>query len=148
MLQLSPPTIYVGSFSQLSKLVHLADDKKLEEVRECLEGKHDDHRMRFESNLHPKQSSHQHTSITHRLNLFVLLVILYNHSIMLPLVILYRYVFTLGPLPKRDKVMCICLTEKYMMNMVRSHFHCWWIFYRVGMLALFAKRSVWKKYST
>ena len=54
LLQLSPPTVYVRSFSQLSKLVHLADDKKLEEVQACLEGKHDDHRMRFESNLHPK----------------------------------------------------------------------------------------------
>ncbi|XP_045918658.1 outer dynein arm-docking complex subunit 2 isoform X2 [Micropterus dolomieu] len=37
LLQLSPPTVYVRSFSQLSKLVHLADDKKLEEVRKCLE---------------------------------------------------------------------------------------------------------------
>uniref|UniRef100_A0A3P8PGH3 Armadillo repeat containing 4 n=1 Tax=Astatotilapia calliptera TaxID=8154 RepID=A0A3P8PGH3_ASTCA len=63
LLQLSPPTVYVRSFSQLSKLLHLADDKKLAEVRACLEGK-------FESNLHPKQSNHQHSSITHRLNLF------------------------------------------------------------------------------
>uniref|UniRef100_A0A8C4DBN2 Outer dynein arm docking complex subunit 2 n=1 Tax=Dicentrarchus labrax TaxID=13489 RepID=A0A8C4DBN2_DICLA len=47
LLQLSPPTVYVRSFSQLSKLVHLADDKNLEEVRACLEGKHDDHRMRL-----------------------------------------------------------------------------------------------------
>lgn len=54
LLQLSPPTLYVRSFSQVSKLVHLADDKKLEEVRACLEGKHDDHRMRFASNLNPK----------------------------------------------------------------------------------------------
>ena len=54
LLQLSPPTVYVRSFSQLSKLVHLASDKKLEEVRACLEGKRDDHRMRFESHLHPK----------------------------------------------------------------------------------------------
>uniref|UniRef100_A0A3B4WF26 Outer dynein arm docking complex subunit 2 n=1 Tax=Seriola lalandi dorsalis TaxID=1841481 RepID=A0A3B4WF26_SERLL len=37
LLKLSPPTVYVRSFSQLSKLVHLADDKKLEEVRACLE---------------------------------------------------------------------------------------------------------------
>ncbi|XP_041817870.1 outer dynein arm-docking complex subunit 2 [Chelmon rostratus] len=37
LLQLSPPNVYVRSFSQLSKLVHLADDKKLEEVRACLE---------------------------------------------------------------------------------------------------------------
>uniref|UniRef100_A0A3P9D9C7 Outer dynein arm docking complex subunit 2 n=1 Tax=Maylandia zebra TaxID=106582 RepID=A0A3P9D9C7_9CICH len=44
LLQLSPPTVYVRSFSQLSKLLHLADDKKLVEVRACLEGK-------FESNL-------------------------------------------------------------------------------------------------
>uniref|UniRef100_A0A4W6G9Z9 Outer dynein arm docking complex subunit 2 n=1 Tax=Lates calcarifer TaxID=8187 RepID=A0A4W6G9Z9_LATCA len=51
LLRLSPPTVYVRSFSQLSKLVHLADDKKLEEVRACLEGKHNDHKMRFESHL-------------------------------------------------------------------------------------------------
>uniref|UniRef100_A0A669DPU4 Outer dynein arm docking complex subunit 2 n=1 Tax=Oreochromis niloticus TaxID=8128 RepID=A0A669DPU4_ORENI len=76
LLQLSPPTVYVRSFSQLSKLLHLAHDKKLAEVRACLEGK-------FESNLHPKQSNHQHSSITHRLNLFVLLVTLYSHPIML-----------------------------------------------------------------
>uniref|UniRef100_A0A3P8PGT3 Armadillo repeat containing 4 n=1 Tax=Astatotilapia calliptera TaxID=8154 RepID=A0A3P8PGT3_ASTCA len=37
LLQLSPPTVYVRSFSQLSKLLHLADDKKLAEVRACLE---------------------------------------------------------------------------------------------------------------
>ncbi|XP_034718244.1 armadillo repeat-containing protein 4 isoform X5 [Etheostoma cragini] len=37
LLQLSPPTVYVRSFSQLSKLVHLADDKKLEEIQACLE---------------------------------------------------------------------------------------------------------------
>lgn len=49
LLQLSPPTVYVRSFSQLSKFVHLADDKKLEELRACLEGKHSDHRMRFAS---------------------------------------------------------------------------------------------------
>uniref|UniRef100_A0A3P9D9Y6 Outer dynein arm docking complex subunit 2 n=1 Tax=Maylandia zebra TaxID=106582 RepID=A0A3P9D9Y6_9CICH len=41
LLQLSPPTVYVRSFSQLSKLLHLADDKKLVEVRACLEGKFD-----------------------------------------------------------------------------------------------------------
>uniref|UniRef100_A0AAX7SLR7 Armadillo repeat containing 4 n=1 Tax=Astatotilapia calliptera TaxID=8154 RepID=A0AAX7SLR7_ASTCA len=78
LLQLSPPTVYVRSFSQLSKLLHLADDKKLAEVRACLEGK-------FESNLHPKQSNHQHSSITHRLNVFVLLVTVYSHPIMPPL---------------------------------------------------------------
>ncbi|KAM7370158.1 hypothetical protein PAMP_011436 [Pampus punctatissimus] len=37
LLQLSPPTVYVRSFSQLARLVHLASDKKLEEVRACLE---------------------------------------------------------------------------------------------------------------
>ncbi|KAF7658044.1 hypothetical protein LDENG_00018030 [Lucifuga dentata] len=36
LLQLSPPTIYVHSFSQLSKLVDLANDKKLMEVQACL----------------------------------------------------------------------------------------------------------------
>ncbi|XP_035510826.1 armadillo repeat-containing protein 4 isoform X2 [Morone saxatilis] len=41
LLQLSPPTVYVRSFSQLSKLVHLADDKNLEEVRACLEENRD-----------------------------------------------------------------------------------------------------------
>ncbi|KAK5898246.1 hypothetical protein CgunFtcFv8_015682 [Champsocephalus gunnari] len=37
LLQLSPPTVSVRSFSQLSKLVHLAEDKKVEEVQACLE---------------------------------------------------------------------------------------------------------------
>ncbi|XP_068565576.1 outer dynein arm-docking complex subunit 2 isoform X2 [Cebidichthys violaceus] len=41
LLQLSPPTVYVRSFSQLSKLVHLADDKKLEEVQACLQENRD-----------------------------------------------------------------------------------------------------------
>ncbi|XP_008279473.1 armadillo repeat-containing protein 4 [Stegastes partitus] len=41
LLQLSPPAVYVRSFSQLSKLVHLADGKKLEEVRACLEENRD-----------------------------------------------------------------------------------------------------------
>ncbi|TNN72433.1 Armadillo repeat-containing protein 4 [Liparis tanakae] len=41
LLQLSPPTVYVRSFSQLSKLVHLADDKRLEEVQACLEENRD-----------------------------------------------------------------------------------------------------------
>ncbi|XP_039983105.1 outer dynein arm-docking complex subunit 2 [Xiphias gladius] len=41
LLQLSPPTVYVRSFCQLSKLVRLADDKKLEEVRACLEENRD-----------------------------------------------------------------------------------------------------------
>ncbi|XP_072234557.1 outer dynein arm-docking complex subunit 2 [Leuresthes tenuis] len=37
LLQLSPPNVYVRSFGQLSKLLHLADEKKLGEVRTCLE---------------------------------------------------------------------------------------------------------------
>ncbi|XP_075968755.1 outer dynein arm-docking complex subunit 2-like isoform X2 [Anarhichas minor] len=41
LLQLSPATVYVRSFSQLSRLVHLADDKKLEEVQACLEENRD-----------------------------------------------------------------------------------------------------------
>uniref|UniRef100_A0A3Q3JJL6 Armadillo repeat containing 4 n=1 Tax=Monopterus albus TaxID=43700 RepID=A0A3Q3JJL6_MONAL len=41
LLQLSPPTVCVRSFSQLCKLVHLAGDKKLEEVRACLEENRD-----------------------------------------------------------------------------------------------------------
>ncbi|XP_028289055.1 armadillo repeat-containing protein 4 [Parambassis ranga] len=41
LLQLSPPTVSVSSFSQLSKLVHVADAKKLEEVRACLEENRD-----------------------------------------------------------------------------------------------------------
>ncbi|XP_031728280.1 armadillo repeat-containing protein 4 isoform X1 [Anarrhichthys ocellatus] len=41
LLQLSPATVYVRSFSQLSRLVHLADDKKLEEVQACLEKNRD-----------------------------------------------------------------------------------------------------------
>lgn len=54
LLQLSPPTVYVRSFSQLSKLVNLADVKKLKEVRACLEGKHNNHKMRFESKFNLK----------------------------------------------------------------------------------------------
>ncbi|XP_029935491.1 armadillo repeat-containing protein 4 [Myripristis murdjan] len=41
LLQLSPPTIFARSFSQLSKLVQLANDKKLKEVRACLEENRD-----------------------------------------------------------------------------------------------------------
>ncbi|XP_029385311.1 armadillo repeat-containing protein 4 isoform X2 [Echeneis naucrates] len=41
LLQLSPPTVWVRSFSQLSKLVHFADYKKLEEVRACLQENRD-----------------------------------------------------------------------------------------------------------
>ncbi|KAM9839660.1 outer dynein arm-docking complex subunit 2 [Aulostomus maculatus] len=37
LLQLSPPFVYVHNFSQLSKLVHLANDKKLDEIRACVE---------------------------------------------------------------------------------------------------------------
>uniref|UniRef100_A0A7N6BMD8 Armadillo repeat containing 4 n=1 Tax=Anabas testudineus TaxID=64144 RepID=A0A7N6BMD8_ANATE len=40
LLLLSPPTVYVRSFSQLSKLVNLAD-KKLDEIRACLEENRD-----------------------------------------------------------------------------------------------------------
>uniref|UniRef100_A0AAY5KWQ2 Outer dynein arm docking complex subunit 2 n=1 Tax=Esox lucius TaxID=8010 RepID=A0AAY5KWQ2_ESOLU len=39
MLQLTPPSISVRSLSQLSKLVELAQEKRLKEVRACLEGK-------------------------------------------------------------------------------------------------------------
>lgn len=39
LLQLCPPTVNVRSFGQLCKLVHLAADKKLDELRACLEGK-------------------------------------------------------------------------------------------------------------
>uniref|UniRef100_A0A8C5D117 Outer dynein arm docking complex subunit 2 n=1 Tax=Gadus morhua TaxID=8049 RepID=A0A8C5D117_GADMO len=38
LLRLSPPTVAVGSFSQLSKLVQLAGDRGLTEVVACLEG--------------------------------------------------------------------------------------------------------------
>ncbi|XP_047206435.1 outer dynein arm-docking complex subunit 2-like isoform X1 [Girardinichthys multiradiatus] len=41
LLQLSPPSVYVSSFSQLSKLLHLADDRKLQEVQTCLEENRD-----------------------------------------------------------------------------------------------------------
>ncbi|KAK2886201.1 outer dynein arm-docking complex subunit 2 [Channa argus] len=41
LLQLSPPLIYVRSFSQLSKIVNLANEKNLEEVRVCLEENRD-----------------------------------------------------------------------------------------------------------
>ncbi|XP_037311989.1 outer dynein arm-docking complex subunit 2 [Pungitius pungitius] len=41
LLQLSPPTVCVRSFSQLSKLLHLADNKRMEEVQACLEENRD-----------------------------------------------------------------------------------------------------------
>uniref|UniRef100_A0A4W5P4D9 Outer dynein arm docking complex subunit 2 n=1 Tax=Hucho hucho TaxID=62062 RepID=A0A4W5P4D9_9TELE len=41
MLQLTPPSISVHSFSQLSKIVQLATDKRLKEVRACLEANRD-----------------------------------------------------------------------------------------------------------
>ncbi|KAM8822409.1 outer dynein arm-docking complex subunit 2 isoform 2-T3 [Spinachia spinachia] len=41
LLQLSLPTICVRSFSQLSRLVYLADNKKMEEVQACLEENRD-----------------------------------------------------------------------------------------------------------
>uniref|UniRef100_UPI0037E7FF26 outer dynein arm-docking complex subunit 2 n=1 Tax=Semicossyphus pulcher TaxID=241346 RepID=UPI0037E7FF26 len=41
LLQLSPPVVTVRNFSQISKLLHVADDKKLEEVRACLEENRD-----------------------------------------------------------------------------------------------------------
>ncbi|XP_064188478.1 outer dynein arm-docking complex subunit 2 isoform X1 [Anguilla rostrata] len=41
LLQLSSSTISVSSFSQLSKIVHLAKNKKLKEVRACLEANRD-----------------------------------------------------------------------------------------------------------
>ncbi|XP_008305957.1 armadillo repeat-containing protein 4 [Cynoglossus semilaevis] len=41
LLQLCPPTVNVRSFGQLCKLVHLAADKKLDELRACLEENRD-----------------------------------------------------------------------------------------------------------
>uniref|UniRef100_A0A6Q2YBD7 Outer dynein arm docking complex subunit 2 n=1 Tax=Esox lucius TaxID=8010 RepID=A0A6Q2YBD7_ESOLU len=41
MLQLTPPSISVRSLSQLSKLVELAQEKRLKEVRACLEANRD-----------------------------------------------------------------------------------------------------------
>uniref|UniRef100_A0A8C7JW62 Outer dynein arm docking complex subunit 2 n=1 Tax=Oncorhynchus kisutch TaxID=8019 RepID=A0A8C7JW62_ONCKI len=41
MLQITPPSISVHSFSQLSKIVQLAKDKRLKEVRACLEANKD-----------------------------------------------------------------------------------------------------------
>ncbi|CAL8398468.1 unnamed protein product [Arctogadus glacialis] len=41
LLRLSPPTVAVGSFSQLSKLVQLAGDRGLTEVAACLEANRD-----------------------------------------------------------------------------------------------------------
>uniref|UniRef100_A0A3Q3VZX0 Uncharacterized protein n=1 Tax=Mola mola TaxID=94237 RepID=A0A3Q3VZX0_MOLML len=38
LLHLSPPAVYVRSFSQVSKLLRVAGDKKPEEARACLEG--------------------------------------------------------------------------------------------------------------
>ncbi|XP_074549652.1 outer dynein arm-docking complex subunit 2 [Halichoeres trimaculatus] len=41
LLQLSPPVVYVRTFSQIAKMLRLADDMKLEEVRACLEENRD-----------------------------------------------------------------------------------------------------------
>uniref|UniRef100_A0A3Q2PWQ7 Outer dynein arm docking complex subunit 2 n=1 Tax=Fundulus heteroclitus TaxID=8078 RepID=A0A3Q2PWQ7_FUNHE len=41
LLQLSPPSLYVRNFSQLSKLLHVAKDRKLQEVQACLEENRD-----------------------------------------------------------------------------------------------------------
>ncbi|KAL1006740.1 hypothetical protein UPYG_G00076220 [Umbra pygmaea] len=41
MLQLNPPSISVRNFSQLSEIVQLAKEKKLKEVRDCLEANRD-----------------------------------------------------------------------------------------------------------
>lgn len=43
LLHLSPPLISVLSFSQLSKLLQVANERKLKEVRSCLEGKLNTH---------------------------------------------------------------------------------------------------------
>ncbi|CAJ1081826.1 outer dynein arm-docking complex subunit 2 [Xyrichtys novacula] len=41
LLQLSPPVVYVRSFSQIAKLLHLAENTKLKEVQACLEENRD-----------------------------------------------------------------------------------------------------------
>ncbi|KAM6971372.1 outer dynein arm-docking complex subunit 2 isoform 1-T2 [Tautogolabrus adspersus] len=41
LLQFTTPVVYVRNFSQIAKLLHLVDDKKLEEVRACLEENRD-----------------------------------------------------------------------------------------------------------
>uniref|UniRef100_A0A671YSH8 Outer dynein arm docking complex subunit 2 n=1 Tax=Sparus aurata TaxID=8175 RepID=A0A671YSH8_SPAAU len=79
LLQLSPPTVYVRSFSQLSKFVHLADDKKLEELRACLEGKHSDHRMRF-TNLQWLDTRLVQYKVCHKLQPFFLYLLDYEFS--------------------------------------------------------------------
>uniref|UniRef100_A0A8C8HWG3 Armadillo repeat-containing protein 4 n=1 Tax=Oncorhynchus tshawytscha TaxID=74940 RepID=A0A8C8HWG3_ONCTS len=73
MLQLTPPSISVHSFSQLSKIVQLATDKKLKEVRACLEGKPCQPQN---ETLHPiciLNSQSCILPISHRHHLFVLL---------------------------------------------------------------------------
>lgn len=47
LLQLSPPDVSVRSFSQLSKLLHIAGDNKLKELQTCLEGNCDQSKMLF-----------------------------------------------------------------------------------------------------
>uniref|UniRef100_A0AAY5EMU2 Armadillo repeat containing 4 n=1 Tax=Electrophorus electricus TaxID=8005 RepID=A0AAY5EMU2_ELEEL len=42
LLQLTPPDVSVRSFSQLTRLLQLVPDRKLREVRACLEGMHAD----------------------------------------------------------------------------------------------------------
>ncbi|XP_060920838.1 outer dynein arm-docking complex subunit 2 [Labrus mixtus] len=41
LLQFTSPVVYVRNFSQIAKLLHLVEDKKLEEVRACLEENRD-----------------------------------------------------------------------------------------------------------
>lgn len=105
LLRLCPPAVYVRSFGQLSMLVQLAGDRKLDEVRACLEGKSHLHQERFESDfffnylfqIKTKSLSYiswrstiiqqqQHTFITHRPDLFFLPVNPRNNSVMVPVV--------------------------------------------------------------
>lgn len=47
LLQLCPPVVSVRSFSHLSKVLQLAGDRKLAEVRACLTGKNIETRFVF-----------------------------------------------------------------------------------------------------
>uniref|UniRef100_A0A3Q2Z6V9 Outer dynein arm docking complex subunit 2 n=1 Tax=Hippocampus comes TaxID=109280 RepID=A0A3Q2Z6V9_HIPCM len=66
-LELSPPNISVRNFNQLSNLMNMENDKRLQEVQACIEGKCFDHLVGFESHLHLKSFNQQHGISNHGL---------------------------------------------------------------------------------
>uniref|UniRef100_A0A8C5H8C4 Armadillo repeat containing 4 n=1 Tax=Gouania willdenowi TaxID=441366 RepID=A0A8C5H8C4_GOUWI len=68
LLRLKPPTISVRSFSQLSKLLHLAENNTLAEVRECLQGELNFGSRLVVSSLFLSPSCHCHYNLPHSLS--------------------------------------------------------------------------------